>query len=151
MSQSGEKKLPPTSVEFGGREWVEEVERFEPGAVARTRAESARRAIEAGGRKLTWRPCEAEHESGAHLPGCRKLYVPLDAEGASAAPYGFVFQLVKTADNTLIWNFIASVSATRTTRTPAPSTNERTSAFMGTIRSNSRPARLRALLSGAVN
>lgn len=107
MSQSGQKKLPPAPVAFGSQEWIEEVERFEPSAVARARAESARKAIEAGGLRLPWRRCEPEHESGAHLPGCRKLYVPLDAEGASAAPYGFVFQLVKTSDNTLIWNFIA--------------------------------------------
>jgi hypothetical protein len=107
VSQSGEKKLPPASVEFGSREWVEEVERFESGAIARVRAEGARREIEAEDRKLIWRPCEAEHASGAHLPGCRKLYVPLNAEGASAAPYGFVFQLVQTSDSTLIWNFIA--------------------------------------------
>ena len=107
MSQSGEKKLPHASVQFGHQEWVEEVERYEPHAVARIQAESARKAIEAGGAKLRWRRCEPESESGAHLPGCRKLYVPLDAEGASAAPYGFVFQLVKTSDNTLIWNFIA--------------------------------------------
>ena len=107
VGESEQKKLPLASVEFGGREWVEEVERLERGAIARTRAESARRAIEAGGRKLPWRKCEPKHESGAHLPGCRKLYVPLDAEGASAAPYGFVFQLVKTSGNTLIWNFIA--------------------------------------------
>jgi len=107
VSPSAQKKLPPASVEFGGREWVEEVERFEPGAVARARAESARRAIEAGDRNLRWQRCDPESDSGAHLPGCRKLYLPLDAEGASAAPYGFVFQLVKTADNTLIWNFVA--------------------------------------------
>lgn len=107
MSQPEQKRLPPASVEFGSREWVEEVERFEPGAVARTRAESARRAIETGGRDLHWQRCDPEHERGAHLPGCRKLYLPLDVEGASAAPHGFVFQLVKTSDNTLIWNFIA--------------------------------------------
>ncbi|HEU4906018.1 MAG TPA: hypothetical protein VFT19_07875 [Solirubrobacterales bacterium] len=107
MSQSGQKKLPPAPVAFGRQEWIEEVERFEPGAVARARAEGARKEIESGGRKLHWRRCDPESDSGAHLPGCRKLYLPLDAEGASAAPYGFVFQLVKTADNTLIWNFIA--------------------------------------------
>lgn len=107
MSQSERKKLPPASIEFGGKEWVEEVERFASGSVARTRAESARRAIEAEDHKLRWQRCDPDSDSGAHLPGCRKLYLPLDAEGASAAPHGFVFQLVKTADNTLIWNFIA--------------------------------------------
>ena len=40
------------------------------------------------------------------MPGCRKVYVPLGREGASVAPYGFVFQLVKT-EKGLAWNFIA--------------------------------------------
>ncbi len=106
MDDSG-KKSPSARIFFGEREWAEEVERFDANALARVQAERARREIEAGDRRLTWRPCEAEHESGAHLPGCRKLYLPLDAQGSSAAPYGFVFQLVKTSDNKLIWSFIA--------------------------------------------
>ena len=40
------------------------------------------------------------------LPGCRKLYVPLDAKGASAAPFGFVFRLTQTP-NGLAWVMIA--------------------------------------------
>ncbi len=40
------------------------------------------------------------------LPGCRKLYVPLDGEGASAAPFGFVLQAVQT-DEGLAWGFLA--------------------------------------------
>lgn len=106
MSDSG-RKSPSAPIFFGEREWAEEVERFEANALARVQAERARREIEAGNRKLTWLSCEAEHESGAHLPGCRKLYLPLDAEGASAAPHALIFQLVKTAENTLVWNFIA--------------------------------------------
>ena len=41
------------------------------------------------------------------LPGCRKLYVPLDAEGASAAPFGFVFRLSQNSDGGLSWDLIA--------------------------------------------
>lgn len=33
---------------------------------------------------------------GTSLPLCWKLYVPLDASGPSAAPYGFVFELIET-------------------------------------------------------
>jgi hypothetical protein len=101
------QKLPPAFVVFGDREWTEEVERLEPAATSRARAENARREIEAAGRRFAWRPCEAVGNDGTRLPGCRKLYVPLDQEGASAAPYGFIFQLAKTSDNQLAWNFIA--------------------------------------------
>ena len=37
----------------------------------------------------------------------QQLYVPLDAQGASAAPYGFVFRLGQTHDDELVWNFMA--------------------------------------------
>lgn len=100
------RKLPVTEIVFGEREWGEEVERYAPRTPARAQAERARREIETGGVRLTWRPCEAEGPGGTRLPGCRKLYVPLDREGSSAAPYGFMFQLAK-ADQGLIWNFIA--------------------------------------------
>ena len=100
------KTAPAVPLVFGGSEWEEEVERFERKASARQRAESARREIEAGQRKLVWRPCEAEGPGGTRLPGCRKLYIPLGEEGASAAPYGFVFQLART-ESGLAWNFIA--------------------------------------------
>lgn len=103
---SERKKLPVAEIVFGEREWGEEVERYAPRTPARAQAERARRDIETGGARLTWRPCEAEGPGGTRLPGCRKLYVPLDHEGSSAAPYGFVFQLAK-ADQGLIWNFIA--------------------------------------------
>ena len=100
------KKLPPTPIVFGIREWTEEVERLDPKGDARLKAESARREIEAGEEKLAWKPCEAAGSDGTSLPGCRKIYIPLGREGASAAPYGFVFQLVKT-ETGLAWNFIA--------------------------------------------
>jgi len=76
MTSSG-KKLSPAPIIFGSNEWAEEVERYAPNASARLKAESA-----------------------------RKLYVPLGQEGASAVPYGLVFQLAKT-DRGLVWNFIA--------------------------------------------
>ncbi len=100
------KKLPPAPIIFGTREWEEEVERFDPKADARLKAQSARQEIEAGKGKPAWKPCEVQSDDGTHLPGCRKLYIPLGQEGASAAPYGFVFQLAKTEEG-LIWNFIA--------------------------------------------
>ncbi|MBS1679682.1 MAG: hypothetical protein JST08_20125 [Actinobacteria bacterium] len=36
-----------------------------------------------------------------------KLYVPLDADGASAAPFGFVFRLVQNPGGSLAWSLIA--------------------------------------------
>lgn len=74
---------------------------------ARVQAERARRMIEDGKVTLAWKRCEAQGDDGTELPGCSKLYIPLDAKGASAAPYGFVFRLAKTANNALAWNFIA--------------------------------------------
>jgi hypothetical protein len=76
-------------------------------STARIQAERARREIEGSKAKLAWKRCGAENDDGTALAGCSKLYVPLDAQGASAAPYGFVFRLAKTADNELVWNFIA--------------------------------------------
>jgi hypothetical protein len=105
MVSSG-KKLPPAPIIFGTKEWTEEVDRFDPKADARLRAESARREIEARKERPTWKPCEAAGGRGTRLPGCRKVYIPLAQEGASAAPYGFVFQLAKTEEG-LVWNFIA--------------------------------------------
>lgn len=98
--------MPSAPIIFGVREWTEEVERLDAKADARLKAESARRQIETGERKPTWKPCEAAGSQGTSLPGCRKVYVPLGREGASAAPYGFVFQLART-DRGLAWNFIA--------------------------------------------
>jgi len=74
---------------------------------ARVQAERARREIEAGTASLNWQRCEAEGEGGTILPGCKKLYVPLGKQGASEAPFGFVFQLAQDPDGSLVWNFIA--------------------------------------------
>jgi hypothetical protein len=101
-----ERRLPPAVVFFGEREWGEEVGRLAPTGSGRAQAKRARRQIEAGSTPLTWRPCEAEGPGGTRLPGCRKLYVPLDGDGPAAAPYGFVFQLARTG-RALVWNFLA--------------------------------------------
>lgn len=98
---------PPVSIEFGSLEWEEEVERYGAHSAARAQAQSARKAIEAGTAKLDWKRCKADGPGGTRLPGCRKLYVPLDKQGASEAPYGFVFQLIQKPDSSLAWNLIA--------------------------------------------
>ena len=99
--------LPPVPIEFGSLEWDEEVERYGPRSPARTQAQSARKAIEAGRANLDWKRCKADGPGGTKLPGCRKLYIPLGKEGASDAPYGFVFQLIQMPDDGLAWNLIA--------------------------------------------
>jgi hypothetical protein len=98
---------PPVPIEFGVLEWEEEVERYNPRSPARIRAQAARRRIEAGTARLDWKRCKAEGSGRTKLPGCRKLYVPLGEDGASEAPYGFVFQLIQKPDNSLAWNLIA--------------------------------------------
>ena len=105
MSQRS--KLAPVSVRFDREEWREEVERLDERSLARIQAERARKEIEAGTVSLNWQRCEAEGESGTSLPGCNKLYVPLGKQGASEAPFGFVFQLAQDLDGSLVWNFIA--------------------------------------------
>lgn len=104
---SPRRNLPPVSVKFRSPAWQEEVERLDARSSARVQAERARREIEGGKTKLGWKRCEAQNDDGTELAGCSKLYVPLDAKGASAAPYGFVFRLAKTQDDELVWNFIA--------------------------------------------
>jgi len=99
--------LPPVSVEFGSVEWGEEVERYDRRSPARAQAQSARKRIEAGKAKLDWKLCKAEGPGATKLPGCRKLYIPLGGQGASEAPYGFVFQLIQKPDDSLAWNMIA--------------------------------------------
>lgn len=99
-------KLPPVSIEFRSPVWAEEVERYAPRSPARAQAERARREIEAGRTELTWKKYEAEGDNGIMLPGCRKLRVPLDAQGASAAPFGFVFRLSRLPE-ALAWIMIA--------------------------------------------
>jgi hypothetical protein len=92
---------PSVPIEFGTIEWKEEVERYHPRSPARTHAQCARKAIETGQAKLDWKRCKPNGPDGTKLPGCRKLYVPLDKQGASAAPYGFVFQLIQKPDASL--------------------------------------------------
>lgn len=48
------RNLPSASIEFGSAEWKEEVERLEPRAPARVKAQAARREIEAGETDLVW-------------------------------------------------------------------------------------------------
>jgi hypothetical protein len=97
----------PVPIEFGALEWEEEVERYGPRSPARSQAQSARRTIKVGKTKLDWKRCKADGPNGTKLPGCRKLYVPLGKDGASEAPYGFVFQLIQKPDDSLAWNLIA--------------------------------------------
>jgi hypothetical protein len=100
------KRNLPVAIRFRSPAWEEEVERLNARSVARVQAERARREIEGGKATLAWKRCEVESD-GVELAGCSKLYIPLDAAGASGAPYGFVFRLAKTDDNALVWNFIA--------------------------------------------
>jgi hypothetical protein len=100
----GPRRVP---IEFGSLEWEEEVERYGPRSAARAHAQTARKTIEAGTAKLDWKRCKADGPGGTKLPGCRKLYVPLGKDGASQAPYGFVFQLIQKPDHSLAWNLIA--------------------------------------------
>jgi hypothetical protein len=99
--------LPPASIEFGSIEWREEVERYDRRSPARTQAQSARKRIEVGTSKLNWKRCKRDGPGATKLPGCRKLYVPLDKDSTSEAPYGFVFQLIQKPDHSLAWNMIA--------------------------------------------
>lgn len=102
-----ERKVPSASIKFGAEEWQEEVERYKPSSSARVQAQKARKEIDAGAAKLDWKRCRVESEDGSGLPGCQKLYVPLGKQGASDAPYGFVFQLVQNEDKSLAWYMIA--------------------------------------------
>jgi hypothetical protein len=99
--------LPPASIEFGEDEWTQEVDRLDPRSSARVQAQKARKEIEAGRKQLDWQRCEPDGPGGIKLPGCSKLYIPLDALGASAAPFGFVFRLVQNPNGSLAWNMIA--------------------------------------------
>lgn len=104
---SPRQSLPPVAIAFRSPAWEEEVERLDERSSARAQAGRARRAIETDKAPLKWMRCKPQGDDGTELAGCSKLYVPLDAKGASAAPYGFVFRLAKTEDNELVWNFIA--------------------------------------------
>jgi hypothetical protein len=99
--------VPHVSIAFRSPAWEEEVERLDSRSAGRVQAERARREIEGGKTPLAWKRCKPEGEDGTELSGCSKLYVPLDAQGASAAPYGLIFRLAKTGDNELVWSFMA--------------------------------------------
>jgi hypothetical protein len=102
------RNLPPVSIRFDHEEWQEEVERLDERSEARIQAERARREIEGGKAALDLQKCEVDEEaSGTRLVGCVKSYVPLGKQGASEAPFGFVFQLAQNPDGSLVWNFIA--------------------------------------------
>ena len=101
------QNLPSVSIAFLEPVWDEEVRRFDERSPARLQAERARKEIEAGETALNWRRCESEGADRTSLPGCRKLYVPLGQEGASSAPYGFVFRLTQNEGGRLSWNMIA--------------------------------------------
>jgi hypothetical protein len=94
-------------VRFDREEWREEVGRLDERSVSRIQAERARREIEGGKASLDFEKCEAGGEEGTSLLGCVKQYVPLGKQGASEAPFGFVFQLAQNPDGSLVWNFIA--------------------------------------------
>ena len=101
------KKAPPVSIVFAATEWEEEVGRLNERSASRIQAERARREIEGGKVALDFEKCEANGEEGTSLLGCVKQYVPLGKQGASEAPFGFVFQLAQNSDGSLVWNFIA--------------------------------------------
>jgi hypothetical protein len=98
--------IPSARIEFREPIWDEEVGRLRQQSPARAQAQRARREIEEGRTALFWLRCAAEGSDGTALPGCRKLYVPLDAAGTSAAPFGLIFRLTRTPTG-LAWVMIA--------------------------------------------
>jgi hypothetical protein len=104
---SAGRKLSSVPVRFDHEEWAQEVERLDQRSTSRIQAEKALREIESGKAALDLRRCEGEGEDGTRLPGCAKLYMPLGRQGASDAPFGFVFQLAQNPDGSLVWNFLA--------------------------------------------
>jgi hypothetical protein len=52
--------------------------------------------------------CRSEGSAdGTSLTSCVKIYVPLGKDGASEAPYGFVFELEMRSDGALGLDFLA--------------------------------------------
>jgi hypothetical protein len=107
VPQGPREGLRSVAIEFGSVEWEEEVGRLDARSPARAHAEAARKTIEGAAAEFAWKRCQAEGPGGTRLPGCRKLYVPLGKDAPSEAPYGFIFQLIVRADETLAWNMIA--------------------------------------------
>jgi hypothetical protein len=104
---AADKKLSSVPVRFDHEEWAQEVERLDVRSRARIQAEKALREIEGGITTLDLRLCEGDEKGRTVLPGCAKLYLPLGRQGASDAPFGFVFQLAQNPDGSLVWNFLA--------------------------------------------
>lgn len=88
VRQSG--RPAPVPIEFGALEWGEEVERYRPRSTARTRLRALAKRSRPGNARLDWKRCKPDGPGGTKLPGCRKLYVPLDKKGPSEAIYGHV-------------------------------------------------------------
>lgn len=107
MPDVGRLSAADVPIQFGEQEWREEVERLRGGSSARAQAERSRREIEARTTELKLLKCKTEGDDLTKLPGCVKLYVPLGKQGASEAPFGFVFQLARNPDGGLVWNFLA--------------------------------------------
>ena len=97
MATSGRAGQPDVPVRFEAEVWDEEVGRLRPGSAMRQAAEAARAGLEAEPTAARWLACEAERPGQPLLPRCLKLYLPLGRE-PSAAPYGFVFELVASRE-----------------------------------------------------
>ena len=97
MATGGRAGRPDVPVGFEAEVWDEEVGRLRPGSAMREAAEAARARLEAEPTAARWLACEAERPGQPLLPRCLKLYLPLGRE-PSAAPYGFVFELVASRE-----------------------------------------------------
>ena len=97
MATGGRAGRPDVPVRFEAEVWDEEVSRLRPGSAMRQAAEAARARLEAEPTAARWLACEAERPGQPLLPRCLKLYLPLGRE-PSAAPYGFVFELVASRE-----------------------------------------------------
>ena len=97
MATGGRAGRPDVPVRFEAEVWDEEVSRLRPGSAMRQAAEAARARLEAEPTAARWLACEAEWPGQPRLPRCLKLYLPLGLE-PSAAPYGFVFELVASRE-----------------------------------------------------
>lgn len=104
---AADKKRSSVPVKFDHEEWAQEVERLDVRSRPRIQAEKALREIEGGKTALDLRLCEGGEKGRTVLPGCAKLYLPLGRQGASDAPFGFVFQLAQNPEGSLVWNFLA--------------------------------------------
>jgi hypothetical protein len=101
VAASGQSRAP-FRIEIDDQVWAEEVGRLGPRSAARRSAEKARGEIEADRSNLPWKPCEEEGSQGTKLTRCVKLYVPFGQQGASAAPYGFVFRLSRVGEGLVV-------------------------------------------------